>query len=686
MSAARVTRRRDWAIALAGVLCAALGPGAEAAHGFYGNGATIASADLVRLEQGDDRTNFAAVSRDGRYVVFETLARNFFADDDPDPPGRYRVGGLFRRDLGGNGPLQIVADGDFLDEDDNALLTRGARNPSVSADGRYVAFSTAQSLVPADTNDNVDIYVRDMNVPIRAAGAFELASARDGGTTPAAYAPRDPPLPGRNPGSEVFGGTSISADGRRVVFRTQEVSDLPARAAVDAPAGQLLVRNLDSHSTTLLTRDKTSGEPAGGAVGAAVISGDGSTVAWSGQNAPPQTTFLNGEQESPTQTYYLWRRLADGPASPTRRVTGIADLDDPACPPGATISTSPFALGPCYGPLTEQEEGRSALFGRPPVMSFDGRRVAFLTAAGPRPNNATGQGLDLYVTDMSPGATRKGSTRELTREGTPNNTAESGQIDGIALSGDGRYIAFTSTRTRFVLGSPAPVGTFRAFADARDLYLIDLAANTLERALRGSNGADANAETANLPTISHDGGRIAFTSLATNLFFGDANERADAFAVTRTSLPPDDPGAGGEPPPAAGGADVTDPLPPVTEAAPFLRVSPRRQRDGRVVLAVNVPGAGTLEATARGRVPATVAGRQRRSVRFVQRTIARARVRARRAGRVTLTLVPPRRYASLLRRRGGLAATARVSFRPVRGRPIVRNLRVVFAASRPARR
>ena len=55
-------------------------------------GAQLVSADYERLEQGDDSTVFAAISADGRYVAFQTRARNFFADDDPDPPGQYRAG------------------------------------------------------------------------------------------------------------------------------------------------------------------------------------------------------------------------------------------------------------------------------------------------------------------------------------------------------------------------------------------------------------------------------------------------------------------------------------------------------------------------------------------------------------------------------------------------------------------
>ena len=216
-----------------GLLCAAAALAAlsvpATAIAFYGNGAQIVSADFQRLEQGDDATVFAAISADGRYVAIQTRARNFFADDDPDPPGQYRAGGVFRFDLQTRA-LEKVADGDLFRESDNAFLRRGASNPSISADGRYVAFATAEPLLPADTNDNVDVYVRDMTIPIGSPGAYDLVSARDGGDTPASYGPPAVPFPGSNPGADVSRGVAISADGQKVAFRTDAPSDLPASA------------------------------------------------------------------------------------------------------------------------------------------------------------------------------------------------------------------------------------------------------------------------------------------------------------------------------------------------------------------------------------------------------------------------------------------------------------------------
>ena len=117
-----------FAILLATALTALAPTTAEA---FFGNapdatdGAQLVSADYDRLEQGDDSTLFATISANGRYVAIQTRARNFFAEDDPDPPGEYRAGGIFRFDLQTRA-LEKVADGDLLSEGDNELIRRGA--------------------------------------------------------------------------------------------------------------------------------------------------------------------------------------------------------------------------------------------------------------------------------------------------------------------------------------------------------------------------------------------------------------------------------------------------------------------------------------------------------------------------------------------------------------------------------
>jgi Tol biopolymer transport system component len=649
---------------------------ASAAAGFYGHGAQIVSAHFGRLEQADDASQFAAISADGRYVAYQTRARNLFADADADPPGQFRVGGIFRFDLETR-ETQLVADGELRDEETNTLLVRGAQNPSINADGRFVAFSTAHQLVPEDDNDNVDVYVRDMAVPIRSPGAFDLVSARDGGDEPASYGPPGTPFPPGNPGSEVSRGTAISHDGSQVVFRTSDVaSDLPDSAAVDTPGLQVFVRNRTANTTTLVTRRMDTGGPAGGALGPAGISGDGTTVVWTGQDAPLQTEFVEGENtDVPGFLYYLWRRVADGPGAPTRRITGVADPDDPACQPSGPVFFDEFSTGPCYGPLARPELGISANFNLLPAISSNGYRVAFLTNSGPRPNFFAGLALDLYVTDMSPGLSRKQATVELTREG--NGEAEGAQLESAAMSADGRYVAVTSARTRFVLPALAQVGSPRAIVDAAELYVVDLATRTVERVTRSYTGGDIDSTVVSDVTLSGDGSRVAFTSFASNLFFGDGNARPDAFVATRQPEPA--PGGGGGPGPGGPGAGEAI-LEDLGGDEVVLPASVRSLGRGIVELRVRVPAAGSLTAAARARVQ--VAGRQRRE----RRVLARANRFAPRSSRVTMRLRVVRRYRSLLRRRGSLLARVNLTFSPSRGGARQgRALRVTFRQKPPGR-
>ena len=187
-------------VALAGVVSAAClltavlsAPQAEAlstgptAGGF---GADIVSVNYAADEQADAETTDAAVSADGRFVVFQTKATNFFEGDGEtleeqeaaEPSGTLREGGIFRYDRT-TGQLRLVASGNLVVSEGpeaGKLLVRGAENPSVSADGRYIAFSSAQKLVPLASGEDVQVYERDMEEPPGEKGSYTLVFARDG--------------------------------------------------------------------------------------------------------------------------------------------------------------------------------------------------------------------------------------------------------------------------------------------------------------------------------------------------------------------------------------------------------------------------------------------------------------------------------------------------------------------------
>jgi hypothetical protein len=651
-----MTLRRAAFATLAALAAAALA--AAPAPAAFLAGAQIVSVDNARDEQGDGPTGDAVITPDGRYVVIATRASNFFADDDPDASNDERVGGIFRYDRA-TGAIELVADGDIVTQSDGSLVTGGATAPSVSADGRFVVFATAQRLVAQDTNDSIDVYVRDMDVPLgtnrQASGAYTLISARSGGDTPATYAAPANPTPGRELGSTVFPDAAISADGSRVVFRTQTASDLASAAGTTTtPAGALFVRDLRTKTTTLMTRNQADGSPVGGA-GPAVISGDGSTVVWAGTNAVSQTRFVPGEHVDDSVAYYLWRRL-DG--SVTRRITGLADPDDPNCTAAAPVTTSGIATGPCYGPLTDTESSGATILASAPAVSQDGYTIAFLASGGLRPVATWGQGLDLFLTHMNPGLTRKQSTTELTRDGATPDVRTSPPIQGVAMSADGRYLVIATNRVNFILPTLAPIATLRSQPDDTELYEIDLRALTLDRVTTSLSGGDTDGDAGARPTVNADGSLVAFTSGASNLLFGDANGVPDAFIAIRAV-----PRASNGPPP---GANVQPPtFDVVTPPTKHVTAKATSRTDGSVRLGVTTPGSGTLSVAV--------------TMKSHKRTVGVARVAPKpvRKGTTTVTLRLSAAYVRLLEK-GSVHASARVTYQPGAGLALHRTVAVTF--------
>ena len=641
---------------VAAIVLVAVLPGV--ARATYGPGADLVSINPVRGEQGDDDVQNAVISQDGRYVVFQTKSRNLYGADDPgDPRGQTRVGGIFRWDRSTR-TLELVAYGD-LQSTNGQLVVRGARNPSVSGDGRYVAFSTGWKLVPADTNPNVDVYVRDMALPASSPDAYRLVSAKDGGATPASWGSTAPLA-----GAEVMPGVSMSADASKVLFRTGVASDLPNAPGTTTAPGQLFVRDLVAGTTTLVTRNMSDGSPAGGALGQpASLSADGTTVAWAGLNAAAQTPFLGAESTDPNFRYYLWRRIADGPGAPTRRVTGPVDLDDPGCTPTeqAAYTSSPTATGPCYGPFegSEGDTTRLGLAQKVPALSADGYRVAFVTGTFPRGSAVGSITYDLYMTDMHPGLSRKASTIPLTSHSQSDGGISDGAIYSVTISSDGHRVAFVTGRTTFVLAGLPLVGPPLPTPGPHQLYVIDLDRSQIELVSRGLDGNGAAPDVVDDPiSMSADGREIAFTSGATNLFAGDANGKADAFVASDSGQDQQRRNAGEQP-----FADYSwDPPGTQTRKVAKLALSVTR-RGGRVRLKVKLPGAGTVAATARAKLG----------------TVARATARSARPGTTTLVLRARGRFRRLLRNRGRLGASVTVRFTPRSAGPaLIAKRRVIF--------
>ena len=131
-----------------GVLIAALFMGASLAWGGAGD-TTRVSVSSSGVE-GDDNSYQPTISADGRYIVFQSYADNLVSGDTN---GKLDI---FIRDRQTDTTTRVSVKSDGTESNDNSA------HPTISADGRYVAFhSDATNLVDGDTNGKTDVFVYD---------------------------------------------------------------------------------------------------------------------------------------------------------------------------------------------------------------------------------------------------------------------------------------------------------------------------------------------------------------------------------------------------------------------------------------------------------------------------------------------------------------------------------------------
>jgi Tol biopolymer transport system component len=132
---------------------------------------SVTSAELEAT--GGDSTD-VAVSDDGRFVAFQSAAVDLVGGDSN---GKIDI---FVRDR-----LDGTTERVSVDSSEAQALNGDSVEPAISADGRFVAFSSnANNLVSGDTNDADDIFVRDRTngTTERVSVSSSEAQATGGGT------------------------------------------------------------------------------------------------------------------------------------------------------------------------------------------------------------------------------------------------------------------------------------------------------------------------------------------------------------------------------------------------------------------------------------------------------------------------------------------------------------------------
>ncbi len=256
------------------------------------NPAVTPAPDMVSVTAagvaGNAASDNPALSQDGRYVAFESVATNFGLG----VAGQRRI---WRKDMQ-TGALEVVSTGTGL-------------NPSISWDGRYVAF-----------DDGTQVYLRDMTTsavrtigqgtkPRLTARADRIAFVSGGQVILAEVATGA--LRAVTAGNGISDDPAISADGRFVAFRSA-ATDLVAGFAGNGLA-QIFVRDVERGVTALVTQTATGG-PGNGASWSPALSGDGGTIAFgsdardlvNGNPAPGQAYLAANPLPLPAKTGYWY--------------------------------------------------------------------------------------------------------------------------------------------------------------------------------------------------------------------------------------------------------------------------------------------------------------------------------------------------------------------------------------------
>ena len=373
-------------------------------------------------------------------------------------------------------------------------------DPSISTDGRFVAFSSAASnLVPGDTNGIADIFVRD-----RATGTTERVNVGAGGV----QADGDCQLP------------QITPDGRFVVFDGANAGTL----VPGATGNQVFV--VDRQGGTLeIVSVNSSGQPANSLAWKGSITPDGRYVAFESW-----ATNLVPNDHYGSMDVFVHDRVTGTTEILSWTAGGFVDAQWPSISADGRFVAfeSDGYLTPIGGPYrdvfvrdvqTDTTElvsvdsagGPQNAASYSATISADGRYVAFVSdATNLVPGDTNGQS-DVFVHDRQTGTTVRVDV--ASDESQAAMGADEAQISAL-----GRYVVFASASANLVPGDTN---------GQTDVFRRDLLLGTTERISLGSGGEEGN-QASTSGAISRGGSYIAFVSAATTLIPGDTGV-ADVF-------------------------------------------------------------------------------------------------------------------------------------------------------------
>jgi len=499
----------------------------------------------------------SVMTSDGRYVAFVSAATNLVANDANNIPD------VFVRDLQAGTTTLASAGASNIVTTPPPLLSVSSESPEITPDGRYVAFySTATNLVSSTTNSG-EIYVRDLtagktiwvstnaraifqamvgsaaivscNYSISDDGqfvAFEVCSNIPGGPfgrgiilryglqtglTDIIHTNASVPLLS----FPYIHDLAMTHDGRFVAFVANPTS-------ASAVSNAIYCWDAQTGTNTLVSVSQDNVTPASGICDSPVISPDGRFVAF----ISTATNLVANTLTGPWHVY-----LRDLQAGTTLLIdadtNGVGAGVEATAVPSMSADGSVVAFD-CANLLPDNRQlvhdvftrnvtaGTTALVSAnnpafssqtpdgitgltPSCVSTNGRFVAFYSDAENLVSNDTNGCRDVFVRDLIAGVNL------LVSVNTNGNASGDGISTDPAISGDGRYVAFTSAADNLVV-----VDTNRS----QDVFVRDMLAGTTTLVSLSTDGVDSGNGDSFSPAISANGRYVLFHSKASNLATG----------------------------------------------------------------------------------------------------------------------------------------------------------------------
>jgi len=419
-------------------------------------------ASPSQTPNGSSLITASCVSSNGLYIAFASDADNLVANDT----NGYRD--VFVRNLLAGTNILVSANNDGLPG--NGMSSE----PTISADGRYVAFTSwATNLAANDNNSAQDVYVRDL-----VSSTTTLVTVNTAGT-------------GSGNGSS--GALAISAGGRYVLFRSKAQN--LATASYTSGTENLFLRDRQSGATIALT-----------------------TGGWSSFSMTPDGSFVTfvGVIPSTPARLYVWESL-----TASKVYTNTATLLSTATiSPGgqylAYLAGSPASLSAVDRIANSNWVVSAGTFPSRPGLRFsgDGRFLTYATTAANVAADTNGI-QDVYLYDLQ---TRTNFLvgRSFVSSGSLNAASESPDI-----SADGRFITYRSFASNTIPGDAN---------NSSDLFVFDRLSGAT-KLVSANQAGNSTANNWSLTPWFNGGQTLVFQSVASDLVSHDFNHSMDIFAV-----------------------------------------------------------------------------------------------------------------------------------------------------------